>query len=163
MQTVNLLLLGGYVLIAVLLLSLNVRANWHWSIKFGAIALTTLTYFSTWWALRESEGWPAIVEPPGGFELIAFDIREPDKRSGDDGAIYLWLRHPGAVDGVPRAHRLEYREELHEAVVQAGRRMAEGQQQVTERGSGSEAAQGAGGALRFRDMNRTSLPPKASQ
>jgi hypothetical protein len=164
MQTFTLLLLLGYVLLGVLLLSLNLRARWHWSVKVFAIALTSAFYFVTWWGLRESEGWPTRADPLAEFELLAFDVRQPDKRDDSPGAIFLWVRSPHAVEGTPRAHRLAYSEALHQAVLEAGERLGRGRRQHGERRPGaSDRSDARGPALLFRDMILPTLPEKRGE
>ena len=165
MQTFTQLLLLGYVLLAVLLLSLNVRARWHWSVKALAIGLTSLFYFVSWWGLRESEGWPTHADPLAEFELLAFDVQQPDKRNDSAGAIFLWVRAPHAVEGTPRAHRLAYSQELHQAVLEAGERLRRGRRQQGERRrqTSSERTAAGGSALRFRDMTLPTLPEKRGE
>ena len=164
MQTFSLLLLLAYVLLAVLLLSLNLRARWHWSVKALAIVLTSAFYFVTWWGLRESEGWPTGADPLGEFELLAFDVQQPDKRTDAPGAIYLWVRARHAVEGTPRAHRLAYSEELHQAVLEAGERLRRGRRQQGQRRAPSSPRDGVGGsALQFRDLRLPTLPEKRGE
>ncbi len=164
MQPFSLALLLGYVLLAVLLLSLNLRAQWHWSVKAGAVVLTTAFYFVSWWGLRESEGWPARADPLAEFELLAYDVQQPDKRRDSPGAIYLWVRPPHAVEGTPRAHRLAYSEALHQAVLEAGERLSRGRRQRGERRQASpDRTEARGSALLFRDMILPTLPDKRGE
>lgn len=164
MQIFALALLLAYVLLAVLLLSLNLRARWHWSVKAFAVVLTSVFYFVTWWGLRESEGWPTRADPLAEFELLAFDVRQPDKRTDSPGAIFLWIRPSHAVEGTPRAYRLAYSEELHKAVLDAGERLRRGRRQQGHRRGASSPRDGAGGSgLQFRDLRLPSLPEKQGE
>ena len=51
-------LIGSYVLLALLLLSLNLYSNWGWRVKTGAIALVSIFYLVTYLSFPPILGWP---------------------------------------------------------------------------------------------------------
>lgn len=123
-------LVVSYVVLALLLLSLNLRSAWHWSIKATAIAVTAGFFVVVFLALEAMLGWPTEAAPPARFQLHAALVHEPDRKSRTGGAIYLWLSPRdalGEITGPPRAYALPYSRELHEQTDRAQARMQEGQ------------------------------------
>jgi hypothetical protein len=121
-------LVASYVVLAVLLLSLNLRSAWRWPVKAGAIGATSLFFALVFVALQAMLGWPTEAPPPARFQLHAALIEEPG-RDGNPGAIYLWLSpRPGdrEVPEPPRAYALPYSRALHEAAARALAGLQEG-------------------------------------
>jgi hypothetical protein len=115
-------LVAGYVVLTVLLLSLNLRSAWRWPVKASAIGITAGFFVVVFIALQAMLGWPTDALPPAHFQLHAALINEPDRKRQDPGAIYLWLsprNADGEVAGPPRAYALPYSRALHEATVRA--------------------------------------------
>ena len=133
----NLSILGlsaAFVLVALLLISLNVRSNWHWSIKTIATIITSAFYIIVYLSWSPLLGWPVDEKVPQHFELISAVIDQPDKATNHTGAIYLWLR-PLTDDRVrekPRAYRLPYFDTYHEAVLKATLKSSRGIPQIGE-------------------------------
>ncbi len=121
-------LVAAYILLAILLLSLNLRSAWPWPVKAGAIMLTTGFFAASFLAIEAMLGWPTEALPPERFELHAALIREPDRRDGTAGAIFLWLspRSPEGDLEPPRAYALPYSRELHEAAARAQAQLKDG-------------------------------------
>jgi hypothetical protein len=114
-------LVASYVVLALLLLSLNLKSAWRWQVKASAICVTAGFFVITFLAVQVMMGSPTEAVLPARFQLHAALIDEPDRR-GRGGAIYLWLspRNPdGEVAGPPRAYALPYSRALHEATVRA--------------------------------------------
>jgi len=122
-------LVASYAILAVLLLSLNLKSAWHWAVKAAAIALTAGFVVVAFLAIEALLGWPTETPPPARFQLHAAVVLEPD-RDRPTGAIYLWLS-PRAADGEragpPRAHALPYSRELHEQTERARQGLQEGE------------------------------------
>ena len=123
-------LIAAYVLIALLLLSINLYSNWSWKVKACSIVVATLFYVITYLSFPPLLGWPTGEQPPYRFRLVAADVVQPDKLTGAKGMVYLWLRDLDDLSGRtrPRAYKLPYSTELHEAIInreiQAGKRHA---------------------------------------
>lgn len=120
---------AAYVVLAILLLSLNLRSGWRWRVKAWAISVTASFFVGMYLAVQAMLGWPTEIVPPATFQLHAAVIDEPDRRRRTSGAIYLWLspRHrPGEPVEPPRAYALPYSRELHEAAARAQSRLQEG-------------------------------------
>lgn len=122
-------LVASYAILAVLLLSLNLRSAWHWAIKAIAISLTGAFFVVAFLAIEALLGWPTETPPPAQFQLHAALVLEPSRSARSAGAIYLWLspRTDGEITGPPRAHALPYSRELHEQTERAQRRLQDGQ------------------------------------
>lgn len=176
---------AGYVVMAVLLLSLNLTSRWRWWIKGGAIIVTGLFFFATYLSIVSLLGWPAGQNRlPTSFALISTHIVEPDAFTGDDGAIYLWveeLDEDNFVVGQPRAIRLAYSEPQAENVENAQGLLDEGEQvagEVGETPQEGDEAEGEAGApgdragggtyypveftLQFNNMPAVVLPDKGA-
>ena len=127
-------LVAAYVLIALLLLSINLYSNWGWKVKAGSIIVTALLYVVTYLSFPPLLGWPTGEQPPERFRLIGADIVQPDKATGAEGMIYLWLKDLDDLSGrtQPRSYKLAYSADLHEIVIAAKSKLNKGMQQLGE-------------------------------
>jgi hypothetical protein len=94
-------LVASYVVLAVLLLSLNLKSAWRWTIKAAAIALPAGFFVVAFVAIEALLGWPTEARPPALFQLHAALVLEPNGRAGSAGAIYLWLSPQDAEGNSP--------------------------------------------------------------
>lgn len=127
-------LIAAYVLIALLLLSVNLYSSWSWPVKVATIIITSLFYLVTYFSLPSLLGWPTSEDLPAKFKLNSVHVVQPDKLSGNKGAIYLWVTeikdlHPIRV---PRAYKLPYSDPLYKQVNKASIKMNKGMQQMGE-------------------------------
>jgi hypothetical protein len=123
-------LVGSYVALAVLLLSLNLRSAWRWPVKAAAIGVTASFFVIAFLAVLGLLGWPTDAAPPGRFRLHAALVREPDRAGRSAGAIYLWLsprNEDGEAPESPRAYAMPYSRKLHEQTARAQGRLEAGQ------------------------------------
>ena len=127
-------LVAAYVLIGLILLSINLYSNWSWKVKAGTIILTSIFYIVTYLSFPPLLGWPTSETLPERFQLIAAHVQQPNKITGDGGSIYLWVSRIDnlASPSPPRAHRLEYSNELHEMVIKANSNLNKGIAQLGE-------------------------------
>ncbi len=151
-----------FLALAALLLNLNLYSAWRWPVKAIATVATMVLIIATYLLSDRLFGWPTN-EPlrAGEYIFIAASILEPNKRSGSDGAIYVWVRNvsdnPSAAEqGPPRAYRLAYSRTLHQATLSAL------QQLEQNKGQGMRVGGKDGRSLAFFDLSRT-LPPKRGQ
>ncbi len=127
-------LVAAYVLIGLILLSINLYSNWSWKVKAGTIILTSIFYIVTYLSYPHLLGWPTSENLPERFQLIAAHVRQPNKITGEVGAVYLWVTRIEnlASPSPPRAHRPEYSNELHEMVINANSKLNKGIAQLGE-------------------------------
>lgn len=108
-----------YLVIALLLLSLNLTSRWRWWIKGGAIVITGLFFLGSYLVIASLLGWPTQARMPTRFELIASRVVEPDPFIGHAGAVYLWIEEideNNLPNGRPRSYKLAYTEQLADTV-----------------------------------------------
>jgi hypothetical protein len=158
----------AYLLLAILLLSLNLRSSWRWHVKAAAILVTSAFFVLTFLVIQAMLGWPTEAEPPARFQLHAALVQEPERRAGRQGEIYLWLSPKGAAGapaGLPRAHALPYSRALHEAVARAQARLEKGVavEGETRRTGRDEQGFGRNGIrIDLFDAPVAALPPKTA-
>ena len=167
-----LLLIVAYALLAFLLLFLCVWTRWHVAVKIGLVALVTVAYFVAYEGWQESQGWPAQVQLPQRFVLLAVVTEEPSSELGHKGNIYLWVNalknnKPAAQ---PRAYRLPYDKDLHSLFNDAMKKNRQGNSQMGTleppsgpRGKGfSWLMPGPGDKpkIKISDLPRPQLPEK---
>lgn len=118
-------LVTAYVLIALLLLSINLYSNWSWKVKAGTIVITTIFYVISYISFPPLLGWPTTQQPPERFKLLAAHVEQPDKASDEEGAIYLWINQIDdlTAHGAPRAYKMPYSDLMHEAVIKANAKL----------------------------------------
>jgi hypothetical protein len=123
----------SYVVLAVLLLSLNLASRWHWGVKAMAIVVTTVFFGVSYGSIAGLIGWPSEARVPEHFQLDWATVVEPDKLNGLPGSIYLWLK---ALDennvpaGTPRAFRVPYNRDLADRIGRAKERIEQGKDQA---------------------------------
>jgi len=59
----------SYVVVMVILLSLNLASRWHWGVKAAAIAVTTLFFGISYVSIAGLVGWPSEARVPERFQL----------------------------------------------------------------------------------------------
>lgn len=113
-------LVTAYVLVALLLLSINLYSNWSWQVKAGTVIITSIFYIVTYFSFPPLLGWATEQEPPEKFRILSVHVEQPNKVTGSDGAIYLWIAGIDnlATDVEPRAYKFAYSNDLHERVLQ---------------------------------------------
>ena len=127
-------LIAAYILIALLLLSINLYSNWSWKIKATTIIITSFFYLVTYYSFPHLLGWPTSESPPERFRLVATHVQQPNKVTGEEGYVYLWLTRIDDLSTLipPRAYKLNYSNELHEIVINANSKLKKGIAQLGE-------------------------------
>ena len=137
---------AAYVLLAVLLLSLNIASLWRWWVKLAAILVTTAAFIGTYIAITGLVGWPSAEAIPDRFSLLAARIVEPDKASGAPGHLYMWVEEIDEDNlpiSQPRNHEVVYTVALANALYAAQQKLADGQQVLGEMLENPEEAEKA--------------------
>ena len=127
-------LTAAYILTVLLLLSINLYSRLSWRVKAAAIVVAAVFYIVSYHSLPPLLGWPTAAELPSRFRLVAAEVRQPDKQSGEKGAVFLWAQDLRDLSATvkPRAYELPYTDDLHELVLKAKSRMEKGMQQLGE-------------------------------
>ena len=130
----------GYALIGALLLVVVTKARLSWTVKAGAVVVTSAFYVVVFFRTQGLLGWSAPEEPPNRFQLLWARVVEPNIANKTPGAIHIWvesLDDANLPSGVPRAYRLPYspalahtiavaRDEIMNGHPQGGRALAFG-------------------------------------
>lgn len=145
-----------------LLLATQSRPHGRWLLTTVLLVLP-LFYIGHYLLLQGMQGWPSNMALPQQFQLLAFDISEPDPNTYEPGQILLWT-HTGDSEQ-PRVHRLAYRKGLHRELVAAGQRQAQGRPQTGIRSPPPASDTTAPGTdrqeiIRFKDTANRTLPSK---
>lgn len=101
----------AYVTMAVLLLVMGLTSRFAWWVKAVAIVVTSAFFIEAFFATRSLLGWPGAGTLPPRFQLLWTRVVEPDPKTGDPGAIFLWVEELDANNvpsGTPRSYRLKY-------------------------------------------------------
>jgi hypothetical protein len=123
----------SYVVVSVLLLSLNLASRWYWGVKAAAIAVTSLFFGVSYVSIAGLIGWPSEARVPEHFQLDWGTVVEPDKLNGSPGSIYLWveaLDENNVPAGTPRAFRVPYSRDLADRIGHAKERIEQGKDQA---------------------------------
>ena len=136
------------------------RGRWLYT---TVLLVLPLFYIGHYLMLQQMQGWPSTVPLPQQFQLLAFDIREPDPNKDQAGQILLWIRTDDRAQ--PRVHQLAYRKALHRELIAAGQRQTQGRPQTGVRSPPSSSGARAPGTdrqeiIRFTDTLNRSLPSK---
>ena len=112
-------IIAAYILLALLLLSINLYSKWSWQVKAATIVLTSVFYVVTYYSLPALLGWPTSQNPPSQFRLLAAHVIQPDKEKNTSGTVYLWLSKIINMTELsePRAYEFDYSAKLHEKII----------------------------------------------
>lgn len=147
-------------LLAVMLGSAARRPRWQIIVILCALPFF---YVGHYVLLERLPGWPSQSPLPDSFRLLGFQVDEPDRRKDSAGQILLWVQSQGNQQ--PRVHALPYSKTVHQRLVKAGARLAQGHRQQGRRTTPSSEAAGASpvapeGEINFRDFPQQRLPAK---
>ena len=102
---------AAYVVLGVLLLAIGLGSRFSWWVKAAAVVVTSVFFVEAFFATKSLLGWPRDGALPAHFQLLWVRVVEPDRKSSNPGAIYLWIEEVdenNVPDGVPRSFRLPY-------------------------------------------------------
>ena len=122
-----------------------IGAKGHWAIKAFIILLTLHVCLSVGMSIPNFAGWPSDDRLPDKFLVHWITIKEPDKKTQEDGYIYIWAtvlsNQEKEVEGwkqyllsfgvqdftEPRAYRTPYTREGHQRGEDAIKKIKNGQ------------------------------------
>ncbi|HIF50118.1 MAG TPA: hypothetical protein EYQ42_01045 [Thiotrichaceae bacterium] len=112
-------IIAAYIILGLLLLSINLYSKWSWPVKAMTIIITSVFYVVTYYSFPPLLGWPTTQHPPSQFRLISAHVVQPNKETGKEGSVYLWLTEIKNMSdsAEPRAYELQYSSELHERII----------------------------------------------
>ena len=139
---------AAYVVLGVLLLAIGLGSRFSWWVKAAAVVVTSVFFVEAFFATKSLLGWPRDGALPARFQLLWARVVEPDRKSSNPGAIYLWIEEVdenNVPDGVPRSYRLPYSRPLADKSAKARSEIMSGkpQQGSAEDLSGAEKQQEA--------------------
>jgi hypothetical protein len=117
----------------------------------AVVAISIFFSICLWQNLADLQGWPTIVQPPQKFEIKWVDVKEPNKKTGDPGGIYVWLKdinpeaaidesyylrfHHKELEEEPRIHKMPYSRPAHEQAQGIMARIAKGKRVFAQMGA----------------------------
>mgnify|MGYP003660182159 CR=1 FL=1 len=160
----------AFFILASLLLWFIIGSKGRWFIKASVIALVLYSCLSINLSLDNLFGWPSNQALPEVFQVHWIKVKEPDKRTGDKGYIYVWATDLSGKEvetsgwkglkgyfisfdnydpSEPRAYRLEYSKERHERAEGAlgalkGGGKVGGKNNGKKKGDGGDTGKGSG-------------------
>src|SRR5215470_16764961 len=87
---------AAYVVIGVLLLAIGLTSRFAWWVKAAAIVVTSVFFVEVFFATKSLLGWPRTGALPARFQLLWVRVVEPDAKTANPGAIYLWIEEVDA-------------------------------------------------------------------
>jgi hypothetical protein len=152
----------GYATLAVLLLGLGLEARLRWWIKAIAIVVTSAFMLVVFFATNGLLGWPARGALPARFQLLWTRVVEPDPRSGDAGAVFLWVEETdenNVPTGTPKSYRLPYSRSLADRSIAARDEIIAGHPQQGLAGDLEGQDEAAGGERTDNASSRAEAHP----
>lgn len=127
-------LIAAYILLAALLLSVNLYSKWSWQLKTITIIITSVFYIISYISFPPLLGWPTNQKLPAHFRLLATEVHQPDKLTGEEGSVFLWLKEVEDITTLvlPRAYVLPYSSLLHEKIINVQSKIDRGIPQLGE-------------------------------
>jgi uncharacterized membrane protein YgcG len=150
--------------IALIVLWFIIGAKGHWALKAAVIAFTLHLCVSVGASLPDFAGWPSSSPVPSKFLVHWLVVKEPDKKTKEPGAIYLWATNLSSEEqeneeawrrflipldftdlSQPRVYKVPYSTESHEKADDVIGRIRDGKTVIGESASGEGDGDGSGG------------------
>jgi len=139
----------AFLIMTALSLWILIGAKGHWVFKMGFIAITLLFSIGMWNSFNDLLGWPTTEKVPDKFEILWVVVEEPNKRTNDDGAIYIWIKNLEPKDDSfslsfnskdvskgSRLYKLPYNRAMHEQVPGILGKIKRGERYIATMGNG---------------------------
>jgi len=143
---------AGFILVLAFLYYLLVKTPLSIAAKFLALALSSVFFFVQYQSLHQFMGWPSTAELPEEFVLIATNVREPNKQTGDAGIMYWWVRESSDLTQPPRVYELPYKAEMHQKTEDVIKKQKDGAQFIGKKPS--EASSQGGSGVSFKQISK---------
>lgn len=135
----------AFIILAAIACWYAISAKGRWWHKLLLIVTVPAFGIVSWYAMTSYLGWPTSQSLSGQKQLLWAEIREPDPKTNDTGAIYLWLvpmeeeqiGSPGIMvyrpsNQEPRAYWLKYSRKAHERLFRAKQKLKKGKTVILE-------------------------------
>jgi len=148
----------AFMIMAALTLWVVIGCRGWWWLKMIVVAASIFFSISLWQNLADLQGWPTMAEVPQKFEIKWVEVEEPNKKTGDPGGVYVWLKdinpeaeieetfylrlHHKELEEEPRIHKMPYSRSAHEQAQGIKEKIAQGQRVFAQKG---EQGMGTGG------------------
>lgn len=147
----------AFLVISALILWFVIGSKGQWGIKAAIISLALYFCLSIGLSLENLAGWPSGQKLPEKFEVHWIVIKEPNKKTGEEGAIYIWARDMKPQEesvwwlqfssndrDEPRVYQAPYSKELHEQSQGVMEKIRAGGKIGGESGKGKGKGEGEG-------------------
>ena len=140
----------AFLIMTALSLWILIGAKGHWIFKTGFIAATLFFSIGMWNSFNNLLGWPTTEKVPDTFEILWVVVEEPNKRTNDPGAIYIWIKNLEPEDDHfslsfnsndmskdSRLYKLPYNRAMHEQVPGILDKVKRGERFIATMGNGA--------------------------
>ena len=101
-------------------------------IRIFTVLASGIFYIFHFVSMQSILGWPASKAMPEHFQLLSWNIKEPNIAVNTKGEIFLWIKLSNRDK--PRAYEIEYSRDLHSQLDKAKERIESGLKQIGRRG-----------------------------
>lgn len=141
---------------AILLLWLLIGAKGHWILKMLITTFSLYFFACLWSSLNGLLGWPTEENVLNKkIQILWMDIKEPNKKTGNLGAIYVWAKHLNSIEthdwildfnykqseNESRLYKLPYSRDMHKQAIQMMQMIASGEKVYGEMKDGKKSSE----------------------
>jgi len=150
----------AFVIFSAMALWIIIGSKGHWLLKMAFITIAYYFSLCLWNSLGDLQGWPTHKDLPDKFEVKWIGVKEPNRKTKDKGAIYVWIRdinpektvsesyylkfHYKELEEEPRLHKLPYSRMLHEQAMQIQNLIKQGESFFGQMKKGGIEGEGKG-------------------
>lgn len=135
---------AGFILLASFVYYLLIKTALSVPAKSLTLILFSSFFIIQYQSLQQFMGWPSTSRLPTEFVLIATDVREPNKQTGDVGIMYWWVRESKDLKQPPRVYELPYKAEMQQKTDEVIKQQKDGAQFLGKKPSNSASAGSSG-------------------
>lgn len=140
----------AFLAISAILLWCVIDTKRHWFWKLILIIAVPMSCLLIWRSVESYRGWPTTEPLPQKFVLLWNEVREPDPKTGSEGAIYVLAGNVETEEDEPRLYKVEYSRKFHEQLESANKAARRGggpivfERNNQNQGSGDDSESGEG-------------------
>ena len=124
-----------FVFITIILLIIILRTKINWFAKFLIIVFSTFFFVLSYQGMMSFGGWPRENQLPDKFQIHWTYVKEPDKFTKAEGAIFIWIEELDQYNvpaGTPRSYKLPYTPPLEDEILDVQSHIESGVEQSAE-------------------------------